>query len=192
MKYLKYLKFFESYRGTVSVNRDLFIKVLSDYSSVYDDGLVTQLEELGFESSDVIADMIEDSLNNGDRISLEAITLLVDEISSGNSERNASKLQDIYNECEYHLNNSTVDVIDNLKDIFSEYVDDKKAMIYKTGDKSDNRCVVLIKQVDVLLNIDFDEVLNRVKEFVNLQHMEYVGSKDRIKFEFYENYTDGD
>ena len=97
---MKYLKFFESYRGTVSVNRDLFIKVLSDYSSTYDDGLVTQLEELGFESSDVIADMIEDSLNNGDRISLEAIALLVDEISRGNSERSASKLQDIYNECE--------------------------------------------------------------------------------------------
>jgi len=189
---MKYLKLFESYRGTVSVNRDLFIKVLSDYVSIYDDGLVTQLEELVFDSSDTGADMLEDLLNNGERINLEVITLLVDEISSGDSERSASKLQDIFGDCEYYLNNSNVDVIDNLKDIFSEYLDDKKAQIYKTADKHDNRYVVLINQVDILLVLDFKEIIGRIKDLVKLKHMDYIGTNDQIKFEFYESYPDED
>ncbi len=190
MKYLKKYKIFESYTSDILSNRDIIINALSEYVDLYKDGLVDQLEDIGFNTE--ASDEIEQLLNNGLPINKDIITIIVDDVSNSNNQRDASKLLDIYYECNYNLNQNNNDIVDNLKDIFSDFIDDKKAIFYKSNDKNDNRYVIEIKQEDILLSIDFQEIMNRVKSFINLDHMDYSGNNNYIKFEFYESYPDED
>lgn len=187
---MKYLKLFEAYTDDISKYRDDIIDTLSEYVSLYDDGLVNELIDIGWETT--AGDLIDDALNQGEPITKEMITIIVDDISNSNAQRIASRLLNIYNDCLYNIDNTDPNIIDNLKDIFSEYLDDKKAQIYKTADKHDNRYVVLINHRDVLLNLDFKEIIGRVNDLVKLKHMDYTGTNDQIQFEFYESYPDED
>lgn len=38
---------------------------------------------------------------------------------------------------------------------------------------------------DVLINMDFQEVINRVKSIIGIENINYSGNQDHIKLEFY-------
>lgn len=186
---MKYLKLFESYIDDLKKNRDDIIKVLSSYVKLYNDGLVNELFELIWSESEEAGNRIED---NGNEIDEESIRLLIDDvISSGwGADRVSRKIMDIYYDCNYNLAHNSVDVVETLKDIFVDYFDEGKAKIWKSSDKHDNRYIVLIDQIDVLLTLDFKEIMNRVKDLIKIKHLSYSGNGDQIKFEFYESYPD--
>jgi len=188
---MKYIKYFESKTPNEEIkeNRDNIIKVLSEYAKLYnDDSLVSEMFELIWSESEEAGNRVED---NGNEIDEESIRLLVDDIiDSSIWGRTMQKLLDIYYDCNYVLSHNDDSVVDNIKDIFAEYFDDNKAKFYKTSDKNDNRYIVLIDQIDVLLTLDFKEIINRVNNIVGLKYMSYSGVADQIKFEFHEPYPD--
>lgn len=192
MKYLK--PFFESSRRTMynemRENRDEIIKVLTKYCDLYLDSNTERLWEFAWDISDEF--ITQDEIDSADKMNNRIITAIVDDLISHNSERASRSLMELYYDCNYALGKNSDDVVDNIRDIFSEYLDDKKATFYKTSDRHDNRYVVEIKQDNILKSLDFNEIMGRIEQFVGLEQINYSGNNHFIKFEFFESWPEED
>ena len=127
------------------------------------------------------------------KLSKEIVTSMVDfYIDNPGIRREIENLLNLYYDCNYALSKNSDDVVDNIRDIFSEYLDDKKATFYKTLDRWDNRYIIEIKQDNILKSLDFNEIMGRIEEFVGLEQINYSGNNHFIKFEFFESYPEED
>jgi hypothetical protein len=190
MKYLK--PFFESfsYIDELSEHRDDVIRVFTEYSELYIDSNTERLWEFAWDiTSD---DITEEEIESADKMTNRIVTAIVDDIISHNNERSSRSLMELYYDCNYALGKNSIDVVDNIRDIFAEYLDDKKASFYKSSDKYDNRYIVEIKQDDILKTLDFNEIMGRIDDLVGLPQVNYSGNNHFIKFEFFESYPDED
>ena len=190
MKYLK--PFFEShsYSTELKKDRDDVIRVLTQYCDLYLDSNTEKLWEFAWGVSDEF--ITDDEIESADKMDKRIITAIVDDLISHNSERAARTLMELYYDCNYALGKNSDEIVDNIRDIFSEYLDDKKATFYKTSDKYDNRYVVEITLDNILQTLDFNEIMGRIEQFVGLEQVNYSGNNHFIKFEFFESYPEED
>ena len=190
MKYLK--PFFEShsYSAELKEDRDEVIKVLTQYCDLYSDSNTERLWEFAWNVSNEF--ITQDEIDSADKINNHIVTAIVDDLISHNSERASMSLMELYYDCNYALGKNSDEIVDNIRDIFSEYLDDKKATFYKTSDKYDNRYIVEISLDNILKVLDFNQIMGRIEQFVGLEQVKYSGDNHFIKFEFFESYPDED
>lgn len=188
MKYLK--PFFESfsYIEELSDNRDDVIRVFTEYSDLYNDSNTERLWEFAWDITS--GDITEYEIESADKMNNHIITAIVDDIISHNNERSSRSLMELYYDCNYSLGKNSSEIVDNIRDIFAEYLDDKKASFYKTSDKYDNRYVVEISQDNILKTLDFNEIMGRLDDLVGLPKINYSGNNHFIKFEFFESWPE--
>ncbi len=181
MMYIK--PFFESisYINELVNDRDEIIQVLTNYCKLYADSTTEKIWEIIWDFVDEDID-----LESLDIITSEVITNMVDNLIRSSRERECRVLIELYYDCCGSMENDNSEVIENIKDIFSDYLDDKKVgSFYKTSDKSDNRYVIEIKKENIMTSIDFNEIMGRIDDFVKVDGFDYYGNRNFIKFEFY-------
>lgn len=191
MKYLR--PFFESLSSIEELrkDRDDIIRVLTRYCELYLDSNTEKMWEFAWDIGNDFLD--EDVIESADKMSNEIVTAIVDSTIQYNKERSARNLLELYYDCDFALGGDSDDITSNIQDIFSDYLDDKKtATFYKTNDKYDNRYVVEISKDNIMTSIDFNEIMGRIDDFVNMDGVEYSGNRDFIKFEFYKSYPSED
>jgi len=185
MKYLKAYESKSSHKKDILDNKDDIIKVLADYYSIYDDNITSEIEDLIWETDPSAARM-----QDIDDIDEECIRLLLSNLDSL-WESGLKKILDIYNNCKYFLDKRTSN-IDDIKDIFLEYSDIGKVSVTKSSDKHDDRYVINIEVEDILMKIDFQEVLGRMRDIAGLSDYTYSGGFDNLIIEFYKKINDED
>jgi hypothetical protein len=189
---MKYLKKYESkvdaYQELLD-NREDIIKVFMEYCNTYDDKTKNMIMDLLWDSS-LAADRIEAINARGAKIDEECFRLLMVDMDSDRSNRHkhmglsrSKNILDIYKHCKSYLGNKNN--IDSIKDIFTEYSDTGKVSIYKSSDKNDDRYIIIIWIEDILLNINFHEILGRMEDMIGLSNYSYEGRYDYIKMEFW-------
>jgi len=190
MKYLR--PFFESfsYIEELKDNRDDVIRVFTEYSELYNDSNTERLWEFAWDISD--PEITEEEIESADKMTSRIITAIVDDIISCNNERSSRGLMELYYDCNYALGKNSSELVDNIRDIFADYLDNKNSNLYKTQDKNDNRYVVEIRHDNILTTLDFNEIMSRIDQYVGLGNVNYSGDKDFIKFEFFESYPNED
>jgi hypothetical protein len=180
---MKHLKYFESKRKNpqelLDEYSDDIVRVLPLYYNNFStDSLHNQIDELIWECREA------DRLRGDDEVlSEEVVRQLIDDLNGrvGYIE----KLLDIYYDCLPHTKHINKDKIEILREIFFDYSDDGEISISKTSKFNDERYEVRLKLKDVLLKINFEELLGRVKEFMGIESYHITGTKDLITIEFY-------
>ena len=194
MKYLK--PFFEAkdILSELKGNKDDIIRVFFEYSKLYIDGNTEALYEFIYNVSEeyISIEQMNEFYDNYN-LTKEMVTSMVDfYIDNPGIRREIDNLLNLYYDCNYALGKNSNDIVDNIRDIFAEYLDDKKASFYKSSDKYDNRYIVEIKQDDILKTLDFNEIMGRLDDLVGLPQINYSGNNHFIKFEFFESWPEED
>jgi len=180
---MRYLKYFEAAKerpeDRMIEYQDDIIDVLSKYHDQYDDSLSKQIDEIIWDS--------EDATNRFDEIGKiddECIRILINDLK-GSWDRNINKLLDVYYDCRGVIKSEKGNIMQDLKEIFNDYEFVGKVRTSKSSDRGDDRYVVNIESDDILLKLDFNEIINRVKQITGLENISYSGTKDSISIEFY-------
>ena len=75
--------------------------------------------------------------------------------------------------------------MNKLKEILIEYLDVGKVQIYKSADSGHQKWEVVIgTSKEILLTLDFHEVIGRIKEFTGIKSYSFEGWENLIKFQF--------
>lgn len=186
---MKYIKYFESSNQQKNLEKywDDIIRVLSKYSNEYNDSISHRISELLWSYSSEASDRMDDI----GKIDEECIRMLLNDVS-GTWGRSINDILETYYDCLPNIASHSDDVVSDLKDIFADYDINGKYTISKSSDRNDERYIIDINMKDVLLNLDFHEVINRVKSIIGIENINYSGSQDHIKLEFYREITDED
>lgn len=179
---MRYLKYFESnsHQKKLEEYWDDIIKVLSKYSNEYDDTLSHRITELIWSYSGEAADRMEEI----GKIDEECIRILLNDVL-GPSSRPINDVLETYYDCLPYIKSHSDDIVSDLNDIFADYDFKGRYTINKSSDKGDERYIIDIYMNDVLINMDFQEVINRVKSIIGIENINYSGNQDHIKLEFY-------
>jgi hypothetical protein len=78
--------------------------------------------------------------------------------------REIEKLLDVYYDCRHFVKHVNKDLVEDIKEVFLEYSDMGKVEVSKTSRLNDDRYSVKIYIKDILFKINFEEVLDRIKE----------------------------
>lgn len=186
---MKYLKHFESRQRPESLMieyQDDIINVLSKYHERYDDNLTQQIDELLWECEEA-----SERYDEIGTIDSECIRIIIENLK-GAWDRHIQKLLDIYYDCRGVIKSESSDLMQDIKDIFADYEFIGKVNVRKSADRGDDRYVIDLNADDVLLKLDFNEVISRIKQITGLENISYNGTKDSIRIEFYKDYENSD
>jgi len=180
MKYLKHFESKETPESLMLEYKDDIIDVLSRYYSNYEDELTSQLEEIIWDCGQEVSDR----LDNTGTIDSETIRMAIDSLE-GSWSRSIQKLLDLYYDCRGVMKAEKGDIIQDIREIFADYEFIGKVKVGKSSNRNDDRYIIDINSDDVLLKLDFNEIINRVKSITGLENIDYQGTKDSIRMEFY-------
>lgn len=188
---MRYLKRFESSNSHYTSQEKLeeysddIIKVLSKYSNEFNDSLSHKITELIWSYSGSAADRMEDIGG----IDEECIRMLLNDVLGSNLKpinlRPINDVLETYYDCLSHIKSNSDDIIYDMKDIFADYDFNGNYTISRSSDKGDERYIIDIYMNDVLINIDFKEVIDRVKSIIGIENINYSGNQNHIKLEFF-------
>lgn len=176
---MKYIKYFEArnFHEEVETDKEDIIKILTQYVKDYSDYLTTKLYELMWSVSAEASDREDEFGMDG-----ECVRMIVNDVFN---QRDCETLLNIYYDMNGILNGGGPEVIQDLNDIFADYNFNKEVKISRSSDRGDERYVIDINSKDIILKIDFIEIINRVKQLTGIEDVSYDGTKDHITLEFY-------
>lgn len=187
MRYLKYFESKETPESLMIEYKDDIIDVLSRYYINYEDNLTSELEEIVWDCGEEVSERFD----NTGTIDSECIRMVIDNLY-GSWSKNIQKLLDLYYDCRGVMKAESGDIIQDIKEIFADYEFIGKVKVAKSSNRNDDRYIIDIDSVDVLIKLDFNEIINKVKNITGLENIEYQGSKDSIRLEFYKEHESTD
>ena len=160
---MKFLKKFEAKsedsKEKLIEYADDIVKVITTYYSTHTGDLCDQIDEILWNTSNVDLDGWEN-----DGVLTEEMMRGVVEDYKGAWSREIEKLLDVYYDCRNFVKHVNKDLVEDIKEVFLEYSDMGKVEVSKTSRLNDDRYSVKIYIKDILFKINFEEVLNRIKE----------------------------
>ena len=160
---MKFLKKFEAKsedsKEKLIEYADDIVKVITTYYSTHTGDLCDQIDEILWNTSNVDLDGWEN-----DGVLTEEMMREVVEDYKGAWSREIEKLLDVYYDCRHFVKHVNKDLVEDIKEVFLEYSDMGKVEVSKTSRLNDDRYSVKIYIKDILLKINFEEVLDRIKE----------------------------
>ena len=183
MRYLKYFEAKETPEDLMLKYADDIVKVITTYYSTHTGDLCDQIDEILWNTSNVNLDGWE-----ADGVLTEEMMRGVVEDYKGAWDREIEKLLDVYYDCRHFVKHVNKDLVEDIKEVFLEYSDMGKVEVSKTSKFNDDRYSVIIYIKDILFKINFEEVLDRIKELgFESYHVDGVknGSTEYMKIEFW-------
>ena len=159
MRYLKYFESRETSQEKLIEYADDIVKVITTYYSTHTGDLCDQIDEILWNTSNVDLDGWEN-----DGVLTEEMMRGVVEDYKGAWSREIEKLLDVYYDCISFVKLVNKDLVEDIKEVFLEYSDMGKVEVSKTSRLNDDRYSVKILMKDILFKINFEEVLDRIKE----------------------------
>ena len=159
MRYLKYFESRETSQEKLIEYADDIVKVITTYYSTHTGDLCDQIDEILWNTSNVDLDGWEN-----DGVLTEEMMRGVVEDYKGAWSREIEKLLDVYYDCRHFVKHVNKDLVEDIKEVFLEYSDMGKVEVSKTSRLNDDRYSVKILMKDILFKINFEEVLDRIKE----------------------------
>ena len=160
---MKFLKKFEAKsedsKEKLIEYADDIVKVITTYYSTHTGDLCDQIDEILWNTSNVDLDGWEN-----DGVLTEEMMRGVVEDYKGAWSREIEKLLDVYYDCRHFVKHVNKDLVEDIKEVFLEYSDMGKVEVSKTSRLNDDRYSVKILMKDILFKINFEEVLDRIKE----------------------------
>ena len=160
---MKFLKKFEAKsedsKEKLIEYADDIVKVITTYYSTHTGDLCEQIDEILWNTSNVDLDGWEN-----DGVLTEEMMRGVVEDYKGSWDREIEKLLDVYYDCRHFVKHVNKDLVEDIKEVFLEYSDMGKVEVSKTSRLNDDRYSVTIYIKDILFKINFEEVLDRIKE----------------------------
>ena len=160
---MKFLKKFEAKsedsKEKLIEYADDIVKVITTYYSTHTGDLCDQIDEILWNTSNVDLDGWEN-----DGVLTEEMMRGVVEDYKGAWSREIEKLLDVYYDCRHFVKHVNKDLVEDIKEVFLEYSDMGKVEVSKTSRLNDDRYSVKIIMKDILFKINFEEVLDRIKE----------------------------
>ena len=160
---MKFLKKFEAKsedsKEKLIEYADDIVKVITTYYSTHTGDLCDQIDEILWNTSNVDLDGWEN-----DGVLTEEMMRGVVEDYKGAWSREIEKLLDVYYDCRHFVKHVNKDLVEDIKEVFLEYSDMGKVEVSKTSRLNDDRYSVKIYIKDILFKINFEEVLDRIKE----------------------------
>ena len=160
---MKFLKKFEAKsedsKEKLIEYADDIVKVITTYYSTHTGDLCDQIDEILWNTSNVDLDGWEN-----DGVLTEEMMREVVEDYKGAWSREIEKLLDVYYDCRHFVKHVNKDLVEDIKEVFLEYSDMGKVEVSKTSRLNDDRYSVTIYIKDILFKINFEEVLDRIKE----------------------------
>ena len=191
---MRYLKYFEAKaedpKERLIKYADDIVKVITTYYSTHTGDLCEQIDEILWNTSNVNLDGWE-----ADGVLTEEMMRGVVEDYKGAWDREIEKLLDVYYDCKHFVKYVNKDLVEDIKEIFLEYSDFGKVEVSKTSRLNDDRYSVEIRMKDILVQINLQEVLGRIKDLgFEAYHIEGVknGYTEYMKIEFWKPLPDED
>lgn len=191
---MRYLKYFEAKaedpKERLIKYADDIVKVITTYYSTHTGDLCEQIDEILWNTSNVDLDGWE-----ADGVLTEEMMRGVVEDYKGAWDREIEKLLDVYYDCKHFVKYVNKDLVEDIKEIFLEYSDFGKVEVSKTSRLNDDRYSVEIRMKDILVQINLQEVLGRIKDLgFEAYHIEGVknGYTEYMKIEFWKPLPDED
>ena len=160
---MKFLKKFEAKsedsKEKLIEYADDIVKVITTYYSTHTGDLCDQIDEILWNTSNVNLDGWEN-----DGVLTEEMMRGVVEDYKGAWSREIEKLLDVYYDCISFVKLVNKDLVEDIKEVFLEYSDMGQVEVSKTSRLNDDRYSVNMYIKDILFKINFEEVLNRIKE----------------------------
>jgi hypothetical protein len=160
---MKFLKKFEAKsedpKEKLIEYADDIVKVITTYYSTHTGDLCDQIDEILWNTSNVDLHGWEN-----DGVLTEEMMREVVEDYKGAWSREIEKLLDVYYDCRHFVKHVNKDLVEDIKEVFLEYSDMGKVEVSKTSRLNDDRYSVKIYIKDILFKINFEEVLDRIKE----------------------------
>lgn len=160
---MKFLKKFEAKsedsKEKLIEYADDIVKVITTYYANHTGDLCDQIDEILWNTSNVDLDGWEN-----DGVLTEEMMREVVEDYKGAWSREIEKLLDVYYDCRHFVKHVNKDLVEDIKEVFLEYSDMGKVEVSKTSRLNDDRYSVKIYIKDILFKINFEEVLDRIKE----------------------------
>ena len=159
MRYLKYFESRETSQEKLIEYADDIVKVITTYYSTHTGDLCDQIDEILWNTSNVDLDGWEN-----DGVLTEEMMRGVVEDYKGAWSREIEKLLDVYYDCRHFVKHVNKDLVEDIKEVFLEYSDMGQVEVSKTSRLNDDRYSVNMYIKDILFKINFEEVLDRIKE----------------------------
>ena len=159
MRFLKYFESRETSQEKLIEYADDIVKVITTYYSTHTGDLCDQIDEILWNTSNVDLDGWEN-----DGVLTEEMMREVVEDYKGASNRLIDNLLDVYYDCISFVKLVNKDLVEDIKEVFLEYSDMGQVEVSKTSRLNDDRYSVNMYIKDILFKINFEEVLNRIKE----------------------------
>ena len=160
---MKFLKKFEAKsedsKEKLIEYADDIVKVITTYYSTHTGDLCDQIDEILWNTSNVNLDGWEN-----DGVLTEEMMRGVVEDYKGAWSREIEKLLDVYYDCISFVKLVNKDLVEDIKEVFLEYSDMGQVEVSKTSRLNDDRYSVNMYIKDILFKINFEEVLDRIKE----------------------------
>ena len=160
---MKFLKKFEAKsedsKEKLIEYADDIVKVITTYYSTHTGDLCDQIDEILWNTSNVDLDGWEN-----DGVLTEEMMRGVVEDYKGAWSREIEKLLDVYYDCISFVKLVNKDLVEDIKEVFLEYSDMGQVEVSKTSRLNDDRYSVNMYIKDILFKINFEEVLDRIKE----------------------------
>jgi hypothetical protein len=160
---MRFLKYFEAKaedpKEKLIEYADDIVKVITTYYSTHTGDLCDQIDEILWNTSNVDLDGWEN-----DGVLTEEMMRRVVEDYKGAWTREIEKLLDVYYDCRNFVKYVNKDLVEDIKEVFLEYSDMGQVEVSKTSRLNDDRYSVKILMKDILFKINFEEVLDRIKE----------------------------
>jgi hypothetical protein len=184
---MKFLKKFEAKsedsKEKLIEYADDIVKVITTYYSTHTGDLCDQIDEILWNTSNVDLDGWEN-----DGVLTEEMMREVVEDYKGAWSREIEKLLDVYYDCRHFVKHVNKDLVEDIKEVFLEYSDMGKVEVSKTSRLNDDRYSVKIYIKDILFKINFEEVLDRIKELgFESYHVDGIknGSSENMTIDFW-------
>lgn len=159
MRYLKYFESRETSQEKLIEYADDIVKVITTYYSTHQFDLCDQIDEILWNTSNVDIDGWEN-----DGVLTEEMMRGVVEDYKGASNRLIDNLLNVYYDCIPFVKLVNKNLVEDIKEVFLEYSDMGQVEVSKTSRLNDDRYSVNMYIKDILFKINFEEVLNRIKE----------------------------
>jgi hypothetical protein len=186
---MRYLKYFESKENTPleELNQDFedIVKVLTKYYKTHNDHICSEIEEIIWNTS------AGDELDETGVVTEDLMRQALEDYKSA-SNRDITKLLDTYYDCYIYVKNLNEDLTESIEEIFYEYTDSvNDHRISKTSHEHDDRYTIYIPKKNILLNINFNEIIKRMEDLGFIDYL-VKASNEHISIEFWRKLPDLD
>ena len=164
---MRFLKYFEAatYMGGSATPDELMVKYADDivrvlplyYNSHSTDSLHNQIDELIWDCRE--ADRLR---GDAEVLTEEVVRQLIEDLTGNFYE--IDNLLNVYYDCIPFVKLVNKNLVEDIKEVFLEYSDMGQVEVSKTSRLNDDRYSVNMYIKDILFKINFEEVLNRIKE----------------------------